>query len=449
VNPRTQVSYRGSGLAHLLDGSQTKTVTRHFFFILIFATYFVGSSQVSAMPVFLRPESLFASGQYPQALLEKRTSDVQVQVRTRVRSRSGHWGWCAEEQLLTPLKLSKFALTKKEAQVRSSPQMDANIHETWPIGISVEVLEFRGSWFLIKRGSSTGWVLSDILGADWHAPSRGYIKTAVPLHASRFARSAQLMRLRPGTWVEILKTDSGYARLRTSGFEGEIARSAIVVREDLKPGEAVSVYAELPLHSALTPDSDITARAGLYEKLTVHDSRNLKWGLVRNTEVGPMWWPIDGDFQTAAPSPNQVSASFLTADIFSRKIFDMAASPELPNLKFVSAQGVFRTIDGITWQKLTPFKDENYPIAVARQGAIFIGPYKSLDHGESFESFLRLDRLSSALRERWKASPRSLKILAIRALDSEGQKLELSLDVGIEHPVRVQTDDQGGSWRAL
>jgi hypothetical protein len=138
-----------------------------------------------------------------------------------------------------------------------------------------------------------------------------------------------------------------------------------------------------------------------------------------------------------------------TSALFSRKIFDMASSPAIPSLKFASAQGVFRTVDGQEWVKIPLFQDKNYPISIASGGAIFIGPYVSDDHGETFQQWIRWDSLVATLRTHRGRAASGLKILEIRPQDTSGKRVQLQLSLSDDEAVRVRTDDQGVSWRAL
>ncbi|MEK7355605.1 MAG: hypothetical protein AAB250_04105, partial [Bdellovibrionota bacterium] len=140
-----------------------------------------------------------------------------------------------------------------------------------------------------------------------------------------------------------------------------------------------------------------------------------------------------------------------TADLFQRKIFDMAASKAIPSLKFASADGIYRTADGDEWTKISLFGDQNYPISVASTGTVFIGPYVSEDHGETFQQWIRWDALVSVLSEAQGGNPegKKLSIMEIKPQDSAGRRVRLKLDIGHEKSIQVVTDDQGMSWRSL
>ena len=125
----------------------------------------------------------------------------------------------------------------------------------------------------------------------------------------------------------------------------------------------------------------------------------------------------------------------------------MATSPAIPALKFVSAQGVYRTNDGREWSRIATFANNNYPIAIAGAGAVFIGPYLSDDQGETFQQWIRWDILVSTLRHLNQHAPPSLQIAEIRPLDASGRRVLLKLNLGAGLPVSVVTDDQGVSWR--
>ena len=165
-------------------------------------------------------------------------------------------------------------------------------------------------------------------------------------------------------------------------------------------------------------------------------------------ESGEVWWPIADqgiDIDHEAIKIEKISSS----ELFRRKIFDMASSPAIPSLKLVSAQGVFRTVDGKEWTKISSFQDKNYPIAIAGLGSIFVGPFVSDDHGETFQQWIRWDSLIASMKRFSHVAPQQLQIQEIRPEDPAGRRVVLKLSIGSETMIKVVTEDQGRSWHPL
>ena len=249
-----------------------------------------------------------------------------------------------------------------------------------------------------------------------------------------------------------------WLRLRTVG--GRIGWAP----EDMLIAHESKVFAlkdDLPLRSAPLPFADVTAtlRAGTVLKRIGEGA--LRWGRVptdgrrvghrwsRADAPSDFWWPMtDGFGDDEGRAPRAGAERLTTEALFKRKIFDAATSPARANLQFVSAGGLFRTVDGQTWRRIPELKNANFPLSIAKSGAIFAGPYASDDDGETFQQFVKWDALVDAIKFARKVDPERLKILEARPLDRTGERLRLHVDIGRGAPVAVLTEDRGTTWVA-
>ena len=127
----------------------------------------------------------------------------------------------------------------------------------------------------------------------------------------------------------------------------------------------------------------------------------------------------------------------------------MVASDAVPGLRFASAKGIFKSRDGREWSKIPKFEDKNYPLAVTKSGLVLIGPYLSRDHGESFEQWIRWDRLVERVKTETGIPPARLRISNVSVINDKSSLLdviEVQLDVGRSRPVRMRTADRGVKW---
>src|SRR4051812_13128629 len=92
------------------------------------------SAPTWATPVYLRPNSLFPSGHYERAWLEKRTREEEIKNWYHVQTASGSFGWIAEDHALTALKLSAAAFTAHEASLRREPRLESVTGRKIPLG---------------------------------------------------------------------------------------------------------------------------------------------------------------------------------------------------------------------------------------------------------------------------------------------------------------------------
>jgi hypothetical protein len=212
---------------------------------------------------------------------------------------------------------------------------------------------------------------------------------------------------------------------------------------------------EMPLRAAPLPFAEVVISLAAGTRLTRVASAELRWGMASMRGIADgsrdgmseAWWPMAEGFSEDGKKAGPPAGKRLTtAELFKRKIFDVATSASVPGLQFVSAQGVFRTTDGKSWARVAALKDGNFPLAVARSGAVFAGPYASFDHGETFQQFVKWDALIDALKATYEIDPARLQVLDIRALDPMGERLRLALEIGVGQPAVALTNDQGLTW---
>lgn len=419
---------------------------------------------VHATPIYLRPDSLFPSGNHPRSWLENKTGEVQTQRWFRVATKDKAYGWLAEDHLITSLKLTDQAEIIRDTPARTERRLDAILGR--PVlkrKTPVLILEIIGSWARVqslKEGDpQSAWVPSEDLKAvlATGGPQRAFLPKTVTIRVQPDTRARALVRVPEGSFVHLLSIKKDWIEVRTASAFGYVPRAEAILAADLGEKGAHPAIALAPLRSAPLPYADLLRSLARTQSLTVLAEKNLRWGAITIKDSGKFWWPIADEIEDEQPalaskaktSANPVTIS--TSDLFQRKIYDMAASKAIPTLKFASADGIYRTVDGDDWTKIALFGDQNYPISVASTGAVFIGPYVSEDHGETFQQWIRWDALVSVISpDQGKPDDgKRLSIMEIKPQDASGRRVKLKLDLGDAKSVQVVTDDQGMSWRSL
>ncbi len=414
------------------------------------------ASQVLATPVYLRPDSRFPSGHHPRGWLETRTKKVQIQRWFRLETKDKVFGWAPEDHLLTQLKLATEAELTEPVPVRRDGLLDAVDAEILNRGTRVQILEAKGSWVRARLpfGLASGapvresWLPTESLRAVARGPVlRAFVPQAATIYVMPGPHARAQGRTKPGTFVEVAKELPGWLEIRSKQGSGFIRRFDAITASDLGEKAARPLIDLMPLRSAPLPYADLTRNLPHSATLKIVANQTLRWGQAKVPDVGEIWWPISDE--TDEEKTPVFRERLTTADLFSRKIFDMASSPAIPSLKFASAKGVFRTLDGSEWVKIPNFQDKNYPIAIAGSGSVFVGPFVSDDHGETFEQWIRWDTLVATLRKAHGRPPGTLQIEEIRPEDPAGRRVILKLNIGEARKVKLLTQDQGLSWRAL
>ncbi|MBK7892944.1 MAG: SH3 domain-containing protein [Bdellovibrionales bacterium] len=434
----------------------------------------LGSSSAEAgIPVYLKPESRFASGQYARPWLEARTKDIQLQrwfrVWTKTADRRTVYGWIAEDHVLTQLRLSSIARLTRNEPDRSEPSLDSLRGGRIPKGAQVIILERSGFWSRVrilgenapnKELSRDSWILNEALVRDPNNQvEKAYVIQSTPIRLQPNLKVKPIESFDPHREVNVVSADGAWlevqidARQMSLGLDiqtGWIERKNVWLSSDLisTGGENVRpLFAGLELRSAPLPDANVVTLLSGTEALHLLGSQYLKWGQVRVPNHGALWWPItDGHEADAAAPPMTLS----TQELVSRSLFDLAASHSIPGFKIASAKGVFQTTDGKTWKKISSFEEKNFPVAITGSSpeklALFVGPFLSTDQGRTFSEWIRWDRLVQSIKTKTGLPPNRMRLSALEMIDDSGQKIRLTLDLGRAKPVVVSTKDRGANF---
>lgn len=139
--------------------------------------------------------------------------------------------------------------------------------------------------------------------------------------------------------------------------------------------------------------------------------------------------------------------SWTSDELFNRKIFDIATSSKVKGLMFASANGVFKSANGgKLWEKIEIFEDNNLPIAVSKNGTVYIGQYKSLDNGASFVPYIKWDLALRAIQYQGVSNVGLLSINNINFLNDDENTFKLDLQLENNKKASIITHDGGSSW---
>lgn len=304
-------------------------------------------------------------------------------------------------------------------------------------------------WLRLKLDSKTyAWTSEDTVLTRTNLIGRAFVAQTSSLYSEPKRKSTYLKTLEAGEYLTLAGESGEFLKVRTSNGElGFAPKADCLTAKTLKTNEILFLRSGIILRSAPTPDSAEIRRSQQYARHLVAETANLKWGRVEVKGKGSVWWPLDESTKVVSRNEWQ---KFSAAEVFlERKVFDLAANPNLPNLRFASANGIFRTLNDKQWEKIPKFGNQNHPIAVSKSGRLFVGSLYSDDHGETFHSFVRYDQLVSSLKSRWKVNPRRFKFLEVKPVSHNGGELILKVDIGLKKPVHAITRDHGITWAAL
>lgn len=304
-------------------------------------------------------------------------------------------------------------------------------------------------WLRVKLDSKTfAWTSEDTVLTRANLLGRAFVATPSGFYSEARHKSEYIKTLEAGEYVTLVGDAGEFLKVRTAeGAMGFTPKTNCMTAQTMTANDVLFVRSGIILRSAPTPDSAEIRRSEKFARHRVVETATLKWGRVEVAGKGSVWWPVDEGHKISTKTNWQ---KFSASDVFlKRKIFDLAASPTVPNLRFASANGIFRTLNDKQWEKIPQFNNQNHPIAVSKSGRLFVGSLYSDDHGESFHSFVRFDQLVSSLKSRWKINPHRFKFLEVKPVSDSGSELILKVDIGLKKPVQAITRDSGITWAAL
>ncbi|MES2801293.1 MAG: hypothetical protein V4654_02275 [Bdellovibrionota bacterium] len=122
---------------------------------------------------------------------------------------------------------------------------------------------------------------------------------------------------------------------------------------------------------------------------------------------GPIWWQ--------RPNIEIVGQNTISIDdLIKKEIYSVSFQEDNPKKGLASARGVFITEDGQNWNEITQFKDYSGPVYYHSNSLIYVGNYRSLDGGKTFENYIQIDKVSSAITKSTGVIPKKIQITKIK-----------------------------------
>ncbi len=442
-------------------------------------------SEVGAVPVYLSPQHPIPTGHYRRSILEKNTDKVTVQLWLRVRSLKGIQGWVSARDVLPSEFFSQFAQIGKNPSLRARPKWDdLPMRNVFP-GTRVQVLQHKNQWVKVKLLDDSrrfGWIEFHNLIPEEEDIGYLMLKKSLPLRAQANHRSKVIThvpinwRLIPThltkDWIQVRFVDRG-GRVRTGYIQNQGVLSRLNFATDVYTQRGIirGLDADLVKDTIykIKTDSQFIVNNGqpsyIYTKASFSSSRvqplksyepliklsekRVRWGRSSIRRKGQFWWPIQWEEKQLENHEQKNKLILSSKQLFKRNLFDMATSPKIPRLSFVSAGGIYKTIDGQRWEKVDQFHNQNHPIAISTSGKIFVGPYQSSDHGSSFRPYIRWDRILSKLPQSLRHNAERLRIEKIEPKDAKGNQILIQLDLGTKSKEHFYTRNGGRSWQRL
>jgi SH3-like domain-containing protein len=428
------------------------------------------SELTSSAAVYLKPYAAIPTGHYNINLLKK-NQVAQDQVRwVFVKNQQGETGWALKHQLLNPLHFSTRARLLAKSPIfknRSEPHADTSL--TPQTESTVTILEVQNEWAQISLENQKLWTTTSHLFPIEKDAGYFYAKQDVLLTESPRNKSRLVKKVPAGARLTPLEVKESWMKVAFENKSGYVLASKVMSRIDIaskvktdKGYEPASrqllgrkVFAiyinplwlgsgvkKVNLYQQPSANSTIIGQIPPWQNLTQQDTVTQKWAVSKIKELGGnVWWEVNNNEQ--GYELEQLTQLNLK-DV--RKILP---SPAFNNLKIASANGLFRSTDGLFWAPLPQFQGHNPAFTFATDGVLFVEDKMSVDNGEHFTPFIMWEKLLKSLRDNRLAVAQNLKILNIETLNSSSKQLILELDIGNRKTVKAYTGDRGQTWSIL
>jgi hypothetical protein len=411
--------------------------------------------QAFAIPVYQSPDSPFSTADmHPRAL----RPDSQVSTKSWIHTESG---WIPRDSVVRDIDLSLKAILTHETSLRSKPDSTTASQSSLHAKTRVEILERIDNWVKIKTETAHGWVSEETLESDPY--DRGLVITKKMVQSFIYPKNGSRksvlipvgFKLKPlavhNSWIsikylnqpgwipfeDVLSKLDFVLRVQPRG-ENEAWRVALENAgaghkyQPLGPWIRVGVTEWLGLNQIKAIQTDprkiviakkeITPRslpslAGTLKNKKYHFGEKIALGLPTliswfhmTSSEGSIWWPV---YPAGALDQKTRQDELTTAQLFSRRIYDLAENPVVSHFKIAASHGIYKTNDERTWKRIGFFGNKNFPIAFSPKGEIFVGGYRSPDGGVTFNPYLRWDRVLARLAQKQAFAPQNLRLTKI------------------------------------
>ncbi|MGZ6418879.1 MAG: hypothetical protein ACXWPX_10220, partial [Pseudobdellovibrio sp.] len=291
-----------------------------------------------------------------------------------------------------------FAMALSDTYLRAEPSEKAMIKTTIPLGTPIEVEIYDKKFAQVKYQSYTGYVdLSEII-------------TKFDLATFVYANNQ---------WHQIKKRE----------FDKIITKNGSEISLNSVKGIIT------PPHIGIIASN--SQKIPLWSKVEISEKNLPTWQESKLPEQGLVWWKPNKDIDEVYYSID---------DILKKEISYVSFHPRAAYKGIVSANGVYITQNGSHWKRLQQFENYNGPVHYLNDLIIFVGNFRSLDGGATFENYIQIDKLASAIEDQYGFTPKNLQVKKIES--SGATKIKIEVDTG-NRKLNLESPLFSQNWRAV
>lgn len=409
-----------------------------------------------AIPFYRTPTSSFASGQASRNILVSKLKRVELDIHYDTTWDKRTFSLTTDD-FYRAIDFSKKVSNKQTIELYEKNENKSKIIMTLPKHTLLNLLKTESYWAKVQitnnnipKNKSIGWVPLHLL--EMESQDTGLIASSIDTYLRKKPESGTVIvtTIPQGTlfsdfkivgeWVELTyKNQKGFADFNHFISRYDFAKWA---KHDKWGWMQIFYRSKNLLYTSEGPlkisefDAWITnPRLGIMKTnieggpmlrshITINKVNANLWAISQLPEHGEVWWKKEAlDFNT--PIKKEILSS---QEILEREIFSYDFNPKTKPMGVASADGIFITNDGRNWQKLNQFENQNFPVSIHPENVLYVGPYRSSNHGVTFEPYIKWEEIAKIVQSSTLRTSRVLKLVKILPLPHS--QVQIQIDTG-------------------
>ena len=292
----------------------------------------------------------------------------------------------------------------------------------------------------------------------------GFVMTLKDVYLKTKAQelSAVQTTIPQGSRLVVEKYADEYAFVKYQNYEGYVNLSELITKFDF----ATFVFSKnewhqvssrqfdkiistkkvsIPLNSiqgVITPDikgiiASSTQKIPLWSQVEVTRNKLTMWNQSKLKEYGLVWWR----------TLTETEQIYFTIDeLLKKEVSSVSFHPQNPLKGILSSNGVYITEDGYYWRKLQQFENFNGPVHYFNDLLLFVGNFRSTDGGVTFDNYIQIDKLASAIEFQFGFFPKKLQVKKIET--KAPFRLKIEIDTG-NRKIKMESPLFAQEWTAV
>lgn len=188
----------------------------------------------------------------------------------------------------------------------------------------------------------------------------------------------------------------------------------------------------------ITPDNkgiiaSSSQKLPMWSQVEASQNKISVWNESELKEHGRIWWKNNAEIDE--------QIIYTIDELLKKEISSVSFHPQNPLKGILSSNGVYLTQDGYRWKKIKQFEEFNGPVHYFNDQLIFVGNFRSTDSGRTFDNYIKVEKLASAIEFQFGFTPKKLQVKKIETQAPFKLKLEIETDhrnIKLESPLFSQ-----------